>query len=147
MVKKLHGCNFLTRALPIGAKLNLLPKKQKNPSTTQYSLAKETRSLSLSKGTFSKKTFVCKQERKKLHGFFYGLQNRHAILHAANPPSLARYCLSRKKKSLPASISLSKRNTFSALAAQRQAARRREHPKKRHLLNGGVLPCLLLQFL
>ena len=131
----MHGCNFyplsrvplslhcLTATAPppfqSGLGLIFSPKNKKNPSTTQYSLAKETRSLSLSKGTFSKKTFVCKQERKKLHGFFYGLQNRHAILHAANPPSLARYCLSRKKKSLPASISLSKRNTFPAHALKK----------------------------
>ena len=51
-------------ALPIGARLNLLPKKQKNPSTTQYSSAKKPRSLSPSKGTYQKKSFVFKQETK-----------------------------------------------------------------------------------
>jgi hypothetical protein len=29
-------------------------------------------------------------QKKSIHGFFLGLQNRVAILHAANPPSMAR---------------------------------------------------------
>ncbi|MBP5437032.1 MAG: hypothetical protein J6Y30_03515 [Treponema sp.] len=34
---------------------------------------------------------------KSLSGFFWGLQNRCAILQAAKPPSMALYCLARKK--------------------------------------------------
>ena len=42
-------------------------------------------------------TFPEPAQEKPLRGFFLGLQNRCAILHAANPPSMARYCLARNK--------------------------------------------------
>ncbi|MBR3550308.1 MAG: hypothetical protein IKN90_09545, partial [Treponema sp.] len=38
---------------------------------------------------------------KSLHGFFQGLQNRYAILHAAKSPSMARHCLASNKKTFP----------------------------------------------
>ena len=51
----------------------------------------------------------------KIHPWIFpGLQNRYAILHVAKSPSMARYCLARKK------------NSFPALVAQHQAACRRE---------------------
>ena len=35
--------------------------------------------------------------KKSVHGFFWGLQNYFAILHVTKSPSLALYCLARKK--------------------------------------------------
>ena len=46
-------CTLLTRP----PWLDTVWQERKNPSLPQYRLAKETRSLSLSKGTFSKKSF------------------------------------------------------------------------------------------
>ena len=77
---------------------------------------KKKRSLSQSKGTVpkemncpqrkkseldrwdaGKKQGVETATKKSVHGFFCGLQNRYAILHVTKLPSLARYCMARKK--------------------------------------------------
>ncbi len=50
-------------------------------------------------------TFPEPAQEKSLLGFFLGLQKRFALLHAANPPSMAQYFLARKKNR---SLSLSK---------------------------------------
>ncbi|HBB14435.1 MAG TPA: hypothetical protein DCZ76_09180 [Treponema sp.] len=151
MVKKLHGCNFLTRALPIGAKLNLLPKKQKNPSTTQYSLAKETRSLSLSKGTFSKKTFVCKQERKNSMDFFRDcriatqfctLLPRHpwldTVCQERKNPSLPQYRLAKETRSLHSQRSV-KRPVEGNIPKKLFVHNQKKVSQKNHLSKKGFL--------
>ena len=44
-----------------------------------------------------KKQGVGTATKKSVHGFFCGLQNRYAILHVTKSPSMALYCLARKK--------------------------------------------------
>ena len=76
---------------------------------------------------------VCRQ-KKSIRGFFLDCRSQ-GLLHVANPPSMARYSLARNK-SVPCTRS-----------AASSGPSKGTFPKKRHLLNGGVLPCLLLQFL
>ncbi len=120
-------------ALPIGAKLNLLPKKQKNPSTTQYSLAKETRSLSLSKGTFSKKHSSVNKKEKNSMDFFRDCRIAAQFCTLLpRPPWLDTVCQERKNPSLP-QYSLAKETR--SLHSQRSVKRPVEGnlPKKNHL--------------
>ena len=94
---------------------------------------------------------ACKE--KSFCGFFLDCRSQ-GLLHVANPPSMARYSLARKNKTClqenpsMAQYSLARNKSVPCTrSAASSGPSKGTFPKKRHLLNGGVLPCLLLQFL
>ncbi|MBO6131972.1 MAG: hypothetical protein J6P28_08415 [Treponema sp.] len=94
---------------------------------------------------------ACKE--KSFRGFFLDCRSQ-GLLHVANPPSMARYSLARKNKTClqenpsMAQYSLARNKSVPCTrSAASSGPSKGTFPQNRHLLNGGVLPCLLLQFL